>query len=78
MVWLEIFFASEYPKSGAFSAVLIRNFYDGLYIYSIQICKIFHQTFGPSHRKYLTCLMITVNTVSGLGQNASDGTQRPW
>ena len=31
------------------------------FIYSIQICEISHQTFGPSH---WTCPMIFVNTVS--------------
>ena len=34
------------------------------FIYSIQICEISHQTFGPSHRKCPTCPMIFVNTAS--------------
>ena len=33
------------------------------FIYSIQICEISHQTFGPSHQKCPTCPMIFVNTV---------------
>ena len=32
------------------------------FIYSIQICEISHQTFGPSHQKCLTCLKIFINT----------------
>ena len=42
-------------------AWFIRHLSDGLYlfIYSIQICEISHQTLGPSHRK---CRMIFVNT----------------
>ena len=40
----------------------IRHSSDGLYfICSIQICEICHQTFGPSHQKCPTCLMIFVN-----------------
>ena len=38
----------------------IRHLSDGQY--SIQICEISHQTFGPSHRKCPTCLMIFMNT----------------
>ena len=34
------------------------------FIYSIQICEISHQSFGPSCRKCLTCLMIFMNTVA--------------
>ena len=33
------------------------------FIYSIPICAIFQQTFGPSHQKCPTCPMIFVNTV---------------
>ena len=32
------------------------------FIYSIQICEISHQTFGPSHRKCPTCPVICMNT----------------
>ena len=39
----------------------IRHLSNGL-IYSIQICEISHQTFGPSNRKWPTCPMIFVNT----------------
>ena len=35
------------------------------FMYSIQICEISHQTFGPSHRKCPTCPMIFVNTADG-------------
>ena len=46
----------------------MKNFYGSSdicpmgFIYSIQICEISHQTFGPSHRKCPTCPMIFVNT----------------
>ena len=33
------------------------------FIYSIQICEISHQTFGPSHRKCLTCPTFFAYTV---------------
>ena len=50
-------------------SVFMKNFYGSSdicpmgFIYSIQICEISHQTFGPSHRKCPTCPMIFVNTV---------------
>ena len=54
------------------TSVYPKNFHDssdicpmGL-IYSFQICEIFHQTFGPRHRKCLMCPMIFVNTVTWL------------
>ena len=49
-------------------SVFMKNFYGSSdicpmgFIYSIQICEISHQTFGPSHRKCPTCPMIFVNT----------------
>ena len=55
LVWL---WMSVYPK----------NFHDSSdicpmgFIYSIQICEISHQTFGPSHRKCPMCPMIFMNT----------------
>ena len=48
--------------------VYLKNFHDSSdicpmgFIYSIQICEISHQTFGPSHRKCPTCPMIFMNT----------------
>ena len=36
-------------------------------IYSIGICEISHQTFGPSHRKCPTCLTFFAYTVDTLG-----------
>ena len=50
-------------------AVYPKNFYGSSdicpigFIYSIQICEMSHQTFGPSHRKCPTCPKIFVNTV---------------
>ena len=38
----------------------IRHLSNGLY--TIQICEISQQTFGPSHQKCPTCPMISVNT----------------
>ena len=49
-------------------AVYPNNFHDSsdicpmAIIYSIQICEISYQTFGPSHRKCPMCPMIFVNT----------------
>ena len=49
--------------------VYLKNFHDLSDIcpmgfqYSIQICEIYHQTFGPSHRKCPMCPMIFTNTV---------------
>ena len=51
-------------------SVFMKNFHGSSdicpmdFIYSIQICEISHQTFGPSHRKCPTCPMIFVNTAS--------------
>ena len=48
--------------------VTALNFHDSSdicpmgFIYSIQICEISHQTFGPSHRKCPMCPMIFMNT----------------
>ena len=50
------------------ASVYLKNFHDSSdicpmgFIYSIQICEISHQTFGPSHRKCPTCPMIFMNT----------------
>ena len=56
----------------ALSTVYLKNFHDSSdicpmgFIYSIEICEISHQTFGPSHRKCPMCPMILMNTVSTL------------
>ena len=50
------------------NTVKLKNFHGSSdicpmgFIYSIQICEISHQIFGPSHQKCLTCPMIFVNT----------------
>ena len=46
------------------------------FIYSIQICEISHQTFGPGHRKYLMCPMIFVNTESRFGSYSDSCSSR--
>ena len=57
------------------TAVYLKNFHDSWdicpmgFVYSIQICEISHQTFGPSHRKCPMCLMIFMNTVTGWAQS---------
>ena len=53
----------------ALITVYLKKFHDSSdicpmgFIYSIQICEISHQTFGPSHRKCRMCPMIFMNTV---------------
>ena len=53
---------------GFSNPVLPKNFHGSSdicpmgFIYSIQICEISHQTFGPGHRKCPMCQMIFVNT----------------
>ena len=60
------------PQYHTISPVFMKNFHGSSdicpmgFIYSIKICEISHQTFGPSHRKCPTCPMIFVNTVSRL------------
>ena len=54
-------------------AVYLKNFHDSWDIcpmgfqYSIRICEISHQTFGPSHRKCWMCPMIFMNTAACMG-----------
>ena len=60
--------SSAHPPTSVPWAVFMKNFHGSSdicpmgFIYSIQICEISHQTFGPSHRKCPTCPMIFVNT----------------
>ena len=57
--------------------VFMKNFHGSSdicpmgFIYSIQICEISHQTFGPSHRKCPTCPMIFVNTATQVNVSQS-------
>ena len=52
-------------------AVYVKNFHGPSdiclrgFIYSIQICEISHETFGPSHRKCPTCPMFFAYTAFG-------------
>ena len=49
-------------------SVLRKNFHGSSdicpmgFIYSIQICEISHQTFGPGHQKCLMCPMTFIDT----------------
>ena len=58
------------PQSVTVNSVFMKNFHGSSdicpmgFIYSIQICEISHQTFGPSHQKCTVCPMIFVNTVN--------------
>ena len=53
---------------GCTDAVYLKNFHDSSdfcpmgFWYSIQICEISHQTFGPRHRNCPMCPMIFMNT----------------
>ena len=70
-------------------AVLPKNFRGSSdicpmgFIYSVQICEISHQTFGPGHWKCATCPMIFVNTVMvitwpSVWSDKTMVTHRPW
>ena len=74
----------KHDQSWSKGAVHPKNFHDSSdicpmgFIYSIQICEIFHRTFGPSHQKCPMCPMIFMNTEGVSKAIISMAKDIPW